>query len=66
MRGKTQPRKSRISLSQSPSASNFANVPRTRSARVNLNERFAMIDRLNEDTNARDATTSPAAVSTNL
>lgn len=63
MRGRMQPRKSRNSLPSLSSASNFANVPRTRSARVNLNERFAMMDRLNEETNACAAATSPAAVS---
>ncbi|CAG9538978.1 unnamed protein product [Cercopithifilaria johnstoni] len=61
MRGKTQPRKSRISLPQSSSVSSPASVPRTRSARVNLNERFALMDRLNEESNACAATTSPAA-----
>ncbi|VBB30973.1 unnamed protein product [Acanthocheilonema viteae] len=64
IRGKTQPRKSRILLPQSSSASIFANVSRTRSARVNLNERFAMMDRLNEETNACSATSSPAAPQT--
>ncbi|EFO24583.1 hypothetical protein LOAG_03905 [Loa loa] len=65
-RGRVPPRKSRNSLPSSPSASSVVNVPRTRSARVNLNERFAMMDRLNEETNASAATTSPAAVSKDI
>ncbi|VDN91345.1 unnamed protein product [Brugia pahangi] len=61
IRGRMQTRKSRNSLPSSSSAPSLANIPRTRSARVNLNERFAMMDRLNEGTNARAAaTTSPA------
>ncbi|VDO29009.1 unnamed protein product, partial [Brugia timori] len=61
IRGRMQSRKSRNSLPSSSSAPSLANIPRTRSARVNLNERFAMMDRLNEETNARAAaTTSPA------
>ncbi|VDM12835.1 unnamed protein product, partial [Wuchereria bancrofti] len=61
IRGRMQSRKSRNSLPSSSSAPSLANIPRTRSARVNLNERFAMMDRLNEGTNAcAAATTSPA------
>ncbi|VDO44253.1 unnamed protein product, partial [Onchocerca flexuosa] len=61
IRGRMQPKKLRNSLPSSSSASSFTNVSRTRSARVNLNERFAMMDRLNEETNICVATTSPVA-----
>lgn len=56
VRGKWQSKKTRNLL---PSSSSVANQPRTRSARVNLNERFALMDQLNEGTNANPATTSP-------
>lgn len=65
MHGKTQSKKSRISLPQS-SVSSLASVSRTRSARVNLNERFAMMDRLNDESNACTPTASPATVSASL
>ncbi|MCP9260532.1 GPI ethanolamine phosphate transferase 3 [Dirofilaria immitis] len=56
VRAKMQPRKSRSSLPSSLSASNFTSVSRTRSARINLNERFATMDRSNEETNVYAAT----------
>ncbi|VDK87759.1 unnamed protein product [Litomosoides sigmodontis] len=64
MRGKTQSKKSRISLPQTSSISSLSNVSRTRSARVNLNERFAMMERLNDEASTCSPTTSPAAPQT--
>uniref|UniRef100_A0A915Q2I5 Uncharacterized protein n=1 Tax=Setaria digitata TaxID=48799 RepID=A0A915Q2I5_9BILA len=67
IRGKMQSKKlSRSSMPSSSSTSTLINVPRTRSARVNLNERFALIDRLNEESDPPPATRSPATPQTIL